>query len=466
MSIAATNEWIMSEFGLAKFKDLRLNKRFITIMVNLFNSSTKGNKQVQKEAHSKGLYRFLKNKRVELNEIFESHVQSTIDRLPQNDFILNIQDTSGLNYHEHDSKIDIGHIGSSSNRPDSFGYWLHTGLLCDSKGGPLGLSYQEIWSRLEWNSEDKNTKKSRNRRLPIEDKESYRWLEGVDICRSFREASTSRIVHVCDREADIYELFQKCQNAGDAFLIRAKSNRIIRAGEETFNIKNFTQSEKVALKKEIFIEGNSERIAKLIRISARYRSGTLIPPISNRTAKNAEKLSEIPVTIVHVTSKQKINGKPVNWKLITNLEIADEKFLEKIIEWYALRWRIEIFFKALKSGAQVESLRLIDIERLSKYILMLSIKAFRILQLAFYSRVHPDCSIREILTEHEWKVSKKILFSGKGRPTEKAGKVIELIAQQGGYLKGKGRRPGIITLWEGWTRLSIIISGAKALGFS
>lgn len=464
--ILSINDWVIQEFSSAKLKDFRLTKRFKAVLGRIFSSNGKGTGCHQDEPFAKGIYRFLKNKRVEVCELFAPHVESTIDRLPQDSFILNIQDTSGLNYHKHQSKIDIGHIGSSPNRPDSFGYWLHTGLLCDSKGSPLGLSYQEIWSRLEWNKEDKNTRKSRTRRLPIEDKESFRWLEGVDACEDYRKKSSSKIVHVCDREADIYELFQKCQSVGDSFLIRAKSDRRILVNGKQTTIKEALKDKKAILKDQVEVIGNSEREAKILKISVSYESGTLLPPVSNRTLETSKNLEAIPVTVINVKSKQKIDGKPVNWILITNLKIKDKVFLRQIVEWYILRWRIEVFFKILKSGTKIESVRLIDINRLSKYVVMLSIKALRILQLTFFARQYPNRPITEILSDDEWNIVKKLLFPGKGRPVKKAGDVILHIAQFGGFLKGKNRRPGVLTIWEGWGRLSLIISGAKSLGMT
>jgi hypothetical protein len=70
-----------------------------------------------------------------------------------------------------------------------------------------------------------------------------------------------------------------------------------------------------------------------------------------------------------------------------------------------------------------------------------------------------------ILSDYEWRVMKKLLFDGKSRPTQKAAKIVEMIAEYGGFQRGKNRFPGIMTVWEGWTRISTIISGAERLGF-
>ncbi len=137
---------------------------------------------------------------------------------------------------------------------------------------------------------------------------------------------------------------------------------------------------------------------------------------------------------VNIESKDRC--KPIDWTLLTSLPVESSADAIRIVSWYALRWRIELFFKTLKSGAKIEESRLIDIERISKYALMLSIKSLRVLLLTFYSREKPQSSITEILTPYEWKVVKKILHKGAGRPSDKCKKNIEMIAQYGGFSNG------------------------------
>lgn len=459
---ALFNQWLENEFETAKFSDFRLRMRFLEVMGDI----VMGEKAQEDCAKAKGRYRFFKNERVDLCDIFEPHVDATVKRLPESGYLLNIQDTSGLNYHSHNSKVDLGHIGSSPNRPDSFGYWLHTGLLCSSDGTPLGISYQETWARQEWDSCSRDERKSIARRRPIDEKESNRWLDGVSNCGPYRSESRT-IVQVADRESDIFEFFQKTLECGDQFLVRAKSNRAVLDLEKQTDSHLFeaVNSKKIKAHATIRITGNSERPSQQVKVGIRWCEVELKVPESNRTAKEASKLSPIRVFVVQVTSRAKVDGKPLNWIILTSLPIESPSDAMRVVAWYALRWRIELFFKTIKSGAKIESSRLIDIDRISKYALMLSIKSFRVLVLTFYYREKPQSSITEILTDYEWKVVKKILHKGRGRPSDNCGKNIEMIAQYGGFQKGKNRIPGILTIWAGWTRLSHVISEAQSLGF-
>ena len=458
--------WAAEEFSSAKFKDYRLGRRFTRLISEMANSMSgvrEKSESKSSNSFSKGAKRFFMNERVELNEIFDPHVQANISRITPGEYVLNIQDTSGLNYHKHNSKIDIGNIGSSPNRNDAYGYWLHTGLLTSQNGSPLGLSYQELWSREKWFSDGKNASKSRIRRIPIENKESFRWLEGVGVCKPYREAG-AKMVHICDREADIYELFQHCDDVGDFFLIRTKGDRLIESNNYQYKLKDFIAKAPTVGEKKISIQGNSDRRTQIINAKIKVRNGVIIPPVSNRSKEEADKLHPLKLTVIQVSSRSKIDGKVVNWLLVTNLDVNSDEMIMQIIDWYALRWRIEIFFKTLKSGANIENCRLIDLEHLSKYILMQSIIAFRVLQLTFFGRMNPKKSIRTILNNLEWKVISKLLYKKAGRPSSKAEEVIRRVALKGGFIPGKDRVPGVLTVWKGWAWLSVIISEAEALG--
>lgn len=414
----------------------------------------------------KGAYRFLKNNRVSLDQILESHVQSTLQRIEPEQILLNLQDTSGLNFHYHNSKEDRGHIGTSPQNKDSLGYWLHTGLLCSADGVPLGISSQEFWSRHKVNREYKDAKKSRLRKIPIEEKESYKWLSAVKECDAYTKHG-AQLVQVCDREADIFEFMQHCLSHKQSFVIRAKSDRKVTLPTgENQHLFSCLKRASIQANLSIDIEGNSARKAKTVDATVKFRKVTLEVPVSNRSAEMASKMSPIDVTLIEVYSSSKIEGKKLHWRILTDINIEKTSKVLEIIKWYTLRWRIEIFFKTLKSGAKVEDSRLIDLDRLSKYVLMQSLTAFRVMQLLFASRSKHYSSIKSLLSHEEWIIFKRVLFPNKGRASERTSEWIKRIAQYGGFMKGKSRIPGVLTLWKGWKDLNTILNGVKALGLT
>ena len=149
---------------------------------------------------------------------------------------------------------------------------------------------------------------------------------------------------------------------------------------------------------------------------------------------------------------------------LTNLEVSSfEQACEKV-RWYGLRWRIEMFFKVLKSGFRVEACRLTHGARLSRYLTVMSIIAWRLFMITLIARTEPQRCCSTLLAGHEWKVlsrksSKKDVLSEKPPTLQQA---VAWIAKLGGHL---GRKcdgpPGTITLWRGWKRLTDLCEGAR-----
>ncbi len=89
-------------------------------------------------------------------------------------------------------------------------------------GEPLGLLHQHNWGR-----EQRSGKKARRKQLPIEQKESYRWLTTLTAAERAMPASVP-LVHVGDREADIFELFAQPRAPQSQLLLRAEHNRKVK----------------------------------------------------------------------------------------------------------------------------------------------------------------------------------------------------------------------------------------------
>jgi hypothetical protein len=154
----------------------------------------------------------------------------------------------------------------------------------------------------------------------------------------------------------------------------------------------------------------------------------------------------------------------IEWMLLTNLEVTSfEEACEKV-RWYGLRWRIEIFFKVIKSGFRVEACRLAHGERLARYLTVISIVAWRLFMITLIARTDPNQCCSRLLTRKEW----EILFQRTNRnekipqnpPTIK--EAVTWITRLGGH---RGRKcdgaPGPITLWRGWKRLTDLCEGAR-----
>lgn len=85
----------------------------------------------------------------------------------------------------------------------------------------VGYSSMQLWHRLS----DKDTKESRDyKRLPVEEKESYKWIKCATDNKSVLSEASS-VTLVGDRESDMYELFTDATAQGLDLIVRSRTNR-------------------------------------------------------------------------------------------------------------------------------------------------------------------------------------------------------------------------------------------------
>jgi hypothetical protein len=138
--------------------------------------------------------RWLRNKKVEVSELIEQTVQK-VTPLAHGWHVLAIQDTTELNYQAHATRTSgLGTVGNGTDQ----GIYLHPMLTLNAETGAcLGLSGLKLWTR-------RREEGRRYWQLPIEEKESYRWLEVAKQAKqSLNEAAMVTII--ADRESDIFE---------------------------------------------------------------------------------------------------------------------------------------------------------------------------------------------------------------------------------------------------------------------
>jgi hypothetical protein len=319
------------------------------------------------------------------------------------------------------------------------------------------MTYQEVWARQEIHEgEDRNKRKSRLRNEPLDNKESKRWIDGVEACLPLIAAGLD-VVQIGDREADIFEFMLKAQQVGSSFLVRSKSDRNVEVqtpGGQTVikSLHSYASAAKILATAEINIVGNSERKAKKVSTSIRKQDITLLVPKSNRKACDVVGLTPIKASVIVVKSRAKIDGEILNWILLTDRESNTVEDLIKLIEWYKTRWQIEIFHKTLKSGCNIEESRLSNLDRLAPYLLMKSIAAVRVMSLTYSARQTPEAPASDFFSADEWQVLKVALYKkGElGRRRARIKDVAQKIAIRGGYLPGKNRYPGVTVMWRGW----------------
>ena len=301
-------------------------------------------------------------------------------------------------------------------------------------------------------------KEQQRKARPIEAKESLRWLEGIRAAREVAEACPkTQCVCVADSEADIYELLAEPRatvRGGELqLLIRACQDRalseaagcLMAAVRATPCVAQNTVDVS-ARRPQIKIKDTKRqaaRDARLAVVEIRATTVTLQPP-----PRPDRKLPAVTINVVLVEEVDPPAGEtPLQWLLITTLPIGDAKQVLLIVQYYSVRWQIEVYFRTLKSGCRVESRYFERVGRLRNCLAVYSIVAWKILYLCRLSRECPDLNCEVVFEPAEWKA---VYLAVRQRELPKTppslNEMVRMIASLGGYVIRRTTQPGTQTL--------------------
>ena len=450
--------WVEEEFGRVELYDERLKARLFTVATDFYAQPGALVPQAcnGSEAKTKGAYRLLKNPRVDLETLLKPHTESTVVRMQEHSVVLAAQDTSLLNYTAHQDAIEG--LGPLNTKGDgSVGLILHDTLAFTEAGVPLGLLDVQCWARDPAEAGKREKRKS----LPIEEKESMKWLKSYRAAAAAQElCPETRVVSVGDRESDIYELFAEvaATRQGPELLVRAEytRNRLV----EEIHLWHEMQKQPLAGHLEVHIPRRADQAARTAKLAVRYAKVTLSPPKSKDLP---------PVTMWAVYAREVEQPpnvkKPVRWMLLTTVKTNRFKAACKRILWYSRRWGIEVYHRTLKSGCRIEDRGLGDAERIETCLAIDMVVAWRIYLLTQQGRETPELPCDVYLTTEEWQALHA--YVKRAPPPDHAPtlrEAVRMIASLGGFL---GRKcdgdPGTTTMWRGLQRLADI-TAAFALG--
>ena len=264
--------WASDEFAHSKLKDDRLNRRCQKLAATLGHQPTAPiNQACEDWADSKAAYRFVANPHVTPGDLLLPHRQRTVERMKGHQVVLAVQDTTFFNFTHHPATQGLGAIGTQGQNQRGFG--LHSTLAVTPSGQPLGVLTQEFVARpLGAPAHTPNEM----RKLPIEDKASYRWLQAFEDTSALTPDGT-QVVTVCDREADIYAMFVMAEDRQAALLVRADANRCLQDAE----VKHLwpkVEQQPVQGALSVLITGNDRRKARQATVALRYCTVRLRPP--------------------------------------------------------------------------------------------------------------------------------------------------------------------------------------------
>jgi hypothetical protein len=448
-----SEDWAEEEFGAAALGDHRLTRRLIQLARD-FAARPQANipQACATRAKTKAAYRLLEHRKVTIEQILEPHYTATARRAAEQQVVLAIQDTTFLNYSTHPLTAGLGPIGTESQER-LLGLVLHDTMAFNLEKTPLGLVDAQCWAR----DPAAKGKGARRRELPIEQKESAKWLRSFAAAeRLQRAAPHTVVVSMGDREADIYELFQRAaQNpAGPKLLVRAGHERVLVQEQQA--LWQHLHEQPLAGHSQVQVPRRDQRPARRAILEIRFAAVELRAPRTRRS------LGPVRLWAVEAHEAAPPEGvEAIHWTLLTTLEVSNlEQAVEKL-NWYALRWQIEVYHRTLKSGCRIEERQLGTAERLENCLAIDLVVAWRITQLARLGREMPEVPGSLFFEEAEWKAMVSFVKQSYQPPSQPPTmrEAMRMVAGLGGFLGRKGDgEPGTKTLWLGLQRLDDITS--------
>lgn len=491
----STNNWVIEEIKTANLGDARLNYRLGNILEMLSRKPPESIPVAAKSwAEIKAAYRFFDNDQVTEEKILKPHQDATIERMRKEPIILLPQDTTELNYTSKPQTKGLGKLCLDTQS----GMYLHPTIAVTPERVCLGVIDAQVVIRSELHNKRKNDyllpiiayfmndgialslcllisktlKIPRPESLPIEEKETMRWLNSYRAAQTIAEQlPETQIVSIADREGDIYELFVEAldvKKEGRAeFIIRGSKDRILKKGKdkkEHKKLKKKISEAPVVGITEFDMPAGKNRKARRVIQEVRAIRVELHP--TKRIGK------KLPAVTIHAVLTREINAphdeNPIEWLLLTSLPIDTGAQAIQVITWYLCRWQIEIFFKVLKSGCNVEELQLQTVDRLKPCIALYMIIAWRILFMTMLGRSCSDMPCTAIFDEEEWHAVYRVIYrSPPPKKPPNLNTMIRMIASLGGFLGRKADgHPGAQTIWIGLQRTKDFVLAMEALNAS
>ena len=460
--------WASEEMKTAKLPDKRLNERLAIVLSQLAGQPTASIPAAcGGYAETAAAYRLFENDRLSFEDVLQPHIDATRRRVAEQPVVILAQDTTELDFTRPQQQVvGAGPMDGSKRR----GAFLHPLCAFTPDGVPLGTVAAHVWTRPDEPVLPAAERQARRKALPIEQKESRRW---IDMLRRGQELASevpgTQLICVSDSEADIYEHLAEAQAEPRRvdWIVRAAGDRVLQNDPENAASAGLLHAEvmrsKVLFTKTITVRARDPKVACAVRgrcqprqarnaeVEVRAARVTLHPPY-----RRDRKLPPLTVNVVLVREIAPPPGEdPIEWVLLTSLPAATAEEAAAVIQYYCVRWMIEILFRTLKSGCRVEERRFETADRLLLCAAVYLIVSWRTLFVCRMGRSLPDVSCEVVFEPAEWKSAWRVV-RGSHPPAQppKLRDMVRMVAQLGGYVnRSRKVEPGPQTVWLGLQRL-------------
>jgi transposase-like protein len=333
--------WAVEEMQTADLNDQRLNRRLTSLLSDLGSRPTASIPAACGGYNEMtAAYRFFDNDKATTESVLQPHYDQTLLRMAEQKVVLLVQDTTELDLTRPKQQVgNAGPLDTAARR----GCFLHPLHAFTPDGTPLGSVGCQFWTRDEASLAKSAEEKRRQRRAaPIEDKESWRWVEGLRQARAVAQALPQvRCVCIADSEADIDELFAEPRGEPAVdWLIRACQDRALESTAQK-HVRQAALQAPVQFTQEITVRGRQAKTACETRerrqsretrktvVEVRAVTVTLRPP-----DRPDRELPPVAVNVVLVSEPNPPAGEPaVEWLLLTTLPIATVEDVRTVVQY-------------------------------------------------------------------------------------------------------------------------------------
>ena len=405
----AADQWAENEFGGAPLGDARLSKRLVNVAAAKAEAPDRAFSGVANGDWPavKGYYRMIdqpEESAVSMPHILAPHRRRTVRRMKGQQTVLCVQDGSDLEYTNLHQCAGLGEMGTNQTGARSRGLHLHSTLAVAPNGLPLGVLRAQCTVPPAKSPEQDRPSFA----IPIEEKKTFVWIEHHrDLVELAAEMPQTRLIDICDREADFFEMFdEQRQNPRVNLLVRAKHDRNIT--EDPRKLFAAVRQAPVQRRMRVPLPRQSARPKRSKQQARPQRPGRTADMavrylrVQLRPAHYHADKEPIDIRVIHAREENPPpNTKAVEWFLLTTINITAPEDAAQCLRWYCLRWRIEDWHRVLKSGCRIEAIAHETAERLRRAIAINLVIAWRIMVMTLLGRETPKLPAAVLFSDIE-----------------------------------------------------------------
>ena len=458
-------------FGAAKLGDIRRTKSLVDL-ANRMVKHPRGSlpEKLKDPLALRRLYDLMNTTSVTHASVLAPHISRTAQALLEHQGVaLCIHDTEELDFTGHTAIHDqVGQIGNGHGK----GYECHNSLvvLPNSKT-VLGLLNQILHVRIKV-PEGETAAQRRDR----DSRESLLWPKGAEAARqSLVEASVAKglseiptellLVDVCDRGGDTFEFLDAEDLNNRAYVVRSSHNREVLLGHQglgkTVKLHDHLRTLPSQGQRQITVRDHDSGKQRKATVSVCWVTVRVLPPEHPSGHSRTQPLVTWALRVCELNPPE--GEKAIEWFLLTRVAVNTLADAWERVDWYCMRWTVEEYHKAQKTGCGIELPQFEKVRALQPMIALLSVVAVSLLNLRELSRdaESQDKPATVIASQEEvevlsgWRYGRRLALTVR--------EYFLALARLGGHQnRKKDHPPGWIVLWRGWQALQLMVTGARA----